>query len=83
MESFGGVGAPIVAMKRRNWRGAKGAQEGGCVKDESMETISAQVSRRIGTMQVGEVHARWAWVEPSVWTDRMLTALETGVKGGK
>jgi len=33
--------------------------------------------------QVGEVRARWAWVEPSVWTDRMLTALETGVKGGK
>jgi RNA-directed DNA polymerase len=33
--------------------------------------------------QVGEVRARWAWSEPSVWTDRMLTALETGVKGGK
>lgn len=32
--------------------------------------------------QVGEVRARWAWAEPSVWTDRMLTALETGVKGG-
>lgn len=26
---------------------------------------------------------RWAWVEPSVWTPRMLTALEQGVKGGK
>jgi RNA-directed DNA polymerase len=25
---------------------------------------------------------RWRWVEPAVWTDRMLTALETGVKGG-
>jgi RNA-directed DNA polymerase len=32
--------------------------------------------------QVGEIRARWAWVEPSVWTDRMLTALEEGVKGG-
>jgi RNA-directed DNA polymerase len=32
--------------------------------------------------QVGEVRARWAWAEPSVWTDRMLTALEHGVKGG-
>lgn len=31
--------------------------------------------------QVGEVRARWAWAEPSVWTDRMLTALEQGVKG--
>jgi RNA-directed DNA polymerase len=33
--------------------------------------------------QAGETRARWAWVEPSVWTDRMLEALETGVKGGK
>ena len=33
--------------------------------------------------QVGEIHDRWSWVEPSVWTARMLTALETGVKGGK
>ena len=32
--------------------------------------------------QVGEVRARWAWTEPSVWTERMLTALERGVKGG-
>jgi RNA-directed DNA polymerase len=33
--------------------------------------------------QAGEVRARWAWVEPCVWTERMLTALEVGVKGGK
>jgi len=26
---------------------------------------------------------RWSWVEASIWTDRMLTALENGVKGGK
>lgn len=32
--------------------------------------------------QAGEVRARWAWAEPCVWTDRMLTALEAGVKGG-
>jgi RNA-directed DNA polymerase len=25
----------------------------------------------------------WAWVEPSVWTERMLAALVNGVKGGK
>src|SRR5271166_5712055 len=31
---------------------------------------------------VGHVQARWAWTEPSVWTERMLTALEQGVKGG-
>lgn len=26
---------------------------------------------------------RWAWVVPEVWTPRMLTALEQGVKGGR
>ena len=26
---------------------------------------------------------RWSWVEPSVWTPRMLAALEKRVKGGK
>jgi hypothetical protein len=24
--------------------------------------------------QVGEIHGKWSWVEPSVWTERMLTA---------
>jgi len=33
--------------------------------------------------QAGEIRARWDWVEPSVWTERMLTALKKGVKGGK
>ena len=28
------------------------------------------------------MRARWAWTEPAVWTERMLTALEQGVKGG-
>lgn len=32
--------------------------------------------------QEGDIRARWAWVEPAVWTDRMLEALEQGVKGG-
>ncbi len=38
--------------------------------------------------QAGEVEphrarrARWRWAEASVWTDRMLAALEEGVKGG-
>jgi RNA-directed DNA polymerase len=32
--------------------------------------------------QGGDVQTRWAWTEPAVWTERMLTALEQGVKGG-
>jgi RNA-directed DNA polymerase len=31
----------------------------------------------------GEIRSRWEWVEPAVWTERMLAALETGLKGGK
>ena len=33
-------------------------------------------------MQAGDIRGRWPWVEASAWTDRMLTALEQGVKGG-
>lgn len=36
-----------------------------------------------GATRGGEGRARWAWTEPTVWTERMLTALEKGVKGGK
>lgn len=33
---------------------------------------------------VGETTpTEWRWVEPGVWTDRMLETLEKGVKGGK
>jgi RNA-directed DNA polymerase len=39
------------------------------------------VSKRI--RRAGEAQRRWGWVEPSIWTERMLTALETGVKGGQ
>lgn len=33
--------------------------------------------------QGGEIWSRWDWVERCVWTERMLTALEKGVKGDK
>jgi len=51
------------------------------VTDREKERQPAVVSKE--TKQAGEIRARWAWVEPSVWTERMLTALEAGVKGGK
>jgi len=34
------------------------------------------------TIQEEEIYGRWPWVERSVWTIRMLQALEKGVKGG-
>lgn len=51
------------------------------MKDGQTDERPAIVSEE--TKRAGEIRARWAWVEPSVWTDRMLTALEEGVKGGK
>ncbi len=33
--------------------------------------------------QAGEIPLRWRWVEPTVWTVRMVTTLEQGVEGGK
>jgi RNA-directed DNA polymerase len=49
------------------------------VKDGAKEEPPASVPA--GARQAGDIRARWAWVEPSVWTERMLTALENGVKG--
>jgi len=34
------------------------------------------------TRRARETHTPWGWVEPTVWTKRMLTALIEGVKGG-
>jgi len=34
------------------------------------------------TKQAGDTDSRWEWVERTVGTERMLKALETGVKGG-
>ena len=49
---------------------------------DSREDQPASVSQETGAKQAGEVRARWGWTEPAVWTDRMLTALERGIKGG-
>ncbi len=52
-----------------------------------MQEQPTGVSGQPGTTQVGKTsvkaarRARWAWVEASAWTDRMLAALEYGVKG--
>lgn len=68
-------------MKSRNGDGAKGTQEGGYVTERTTETQPAGVPET--ATQAGEIRDRWNWVEPSVWTERMLTALKKGVKGGK
>jgi RNA-directed DNA polymerase len=47
-------------------------------RTETQPTTVPEEARR-----AGEIWGRWSWVELSVWTERMLTALENGVKGGK
>ena len=48
---------------------------------KTTETQPVAVSAR--AIRIGKTLDPWSWVEPSVWTERMLTALEQGVKGGK
>jgi RNA-directed DNA polymerase len=48
---------------------------------KSTETQPVAVSAR--TIRTGKARDPRFWVELTVWTERMLAALETGVKGGK
>jgi RNA-directed DNA polymerase len=60
----------------------EGRQEGGNVKDKLMQTQAPGVLER--AKQGAEAHDRdWSWVEATVWTERMLSALGNGVKGNK
>ena len=51
------------------------------MKDRTKEQQPSTVPET--AQQGGEIRARWAWVEPTVWTERMLATLETGIEGGK
>jgi hypothetical protein len=44
--------------------------------DEARKAPPVQIAKQ------GAEARDWSWVEASVWTDRMLSALENGVKGG-
>jgi RNA-directed DNA polymerase len=46
-------------------------------QEEQPVAVSARAIR------TGETLDLWSWAEPAVWTERMLTALQKGVKGGK
>ncbi len=50
--------------------------------DEPKQAIPDVVPER-GAAPAGKTRAGWAWVAAEVWTERMLTALEQGVIGGK
>jgi RNA-directed DNA polymerase len=44
-------------------------------KQATASAVSARATR--------DAEARWSWVEASVWTERMVSALDNGVKGGR
>jgi hypothetical protein len=51
--------------------------------NEKPELTGTSASAQSAAMPAGGITLHWKWVERSVWTDRMLMALETGVKGSK
>ncbi len=60
----------------------EGRQEGGDVKDEPKQLQVPIVLAR--ARQGADTPGRdWSWVEATVWTERMLSALANGVKGNK
>ena len=61
-----------------------GRQEGGSVNFTGKQSESQAPAVPERATQGAETHGRdWSWVEASVWSERMLAALENGVKGGK
>ncbi len=62
----------------------EGRQEGGCVRTGTCESASeaAAVPARAKQAASGDAPNR-AWIDRSIWTERMLAALDNGVKGNK
>lgn len=50
-------------------------------RKDSMKEQKPEVPEK--AKQVSEVRSRWEWAESSVWTNRMLEALEKGIDGVK
>ena len=50
------------------------------VNDEARGTVESGGDSKQGREAESQ---KWSWVEAEVWTERMLTPLETGVQGGK
>ena len=75
-----GVRAFIVALKPSNVGRAKGRRKMETLGTMRYEEPPSPVPTT--ATQDGEVRLRWSWTERAVGTERMLTALEQGVKGG-
>ena len=83
-----GVRARIVP--RREGRERPGQQNrvegrgaGRWKREGRNEAQSSTGSADEGYSKVQKPSANWSWVEASVWTERMVSALDNGVKGGR
>jgi hypothetical protein len=57
-------------------------QETPAMEAKVSTTVPPKATQAGKTPADQERRSRWSWAEASIWTDRMLAALETGVKGG-
>lgn len=63
--------------------GREAGQEGGGEPISMNESASEAAAVIVGSKQVASNRpVDWAWVDRSIWTERMLAALEDGVRGG-
>jgi RNA-directed DNA polymerase len=58
-------------------------QEGGCVKSKRWEKEYEPVTVPFAATPAGEPPSVQGWANPNVWTERMLTTLKQGVRGGR
>ena len=81
-ECRAGVRAPVVALKRGNARRAKGCRKVDAPppdrRNGDKPVTSALVAKPTGVARSSGVRA-----DTTVWTERMLAALDEGVKGGR
>jgi hypothetical protein len=79
-EPTGGSQSVRSSDEAGNDRGAKGLKESGSVKAPKTEnkptTVGVAGNNLTFPKQAGETQPKWAWVERSVWTERMLKRLE-------
>src|SRR6266545_857194 len=61
----------------------KAGQEGGCVKTMPGQRSTDSAEEAKQGAETPNASRSWTWVEAGVWTERMLSALGNGVKGGK
>lgn len=84
-QSLHGTEAAKAARSAESKAAPRDGRQGGGGVSFTMKQGESQVPVVLGRATQGaEKRGRdWSWVEASVWNERMLAALENGVKGGK